>query len=78
MSSRWVAVRPQACLVIEDSPSGVKAALAARMWRITVTTPLTRAALHKQQVLPSRHVVDDPRQLLAAVSHIMETHSDHD
>jgi HAD superfamily hydrolase (TIGR01509 family) len=57
----------QECLVIEDSPAGVQAALAAGMWCIAVTTPFTRAAIHEKQLLDERWVVDDPDQLLSVV-----------
>jgi beta-phosphoglucomutase len=51
------------CLVIEDSPAGVKAALAACMWCIAVTTPFTKAAIHTGQLLAERWVVDDADNL---------------
>jgi beta-phosphoglucomutase-like phosphatase (HAD superfamily) len=59
--------------VIEDSPSGVKAALAAGMWCIAVTTPFTRNALHAEGLLDERWIVDDPDDLLAVVKEMMET-----
>jgi beta-phosphoglucomutase len=48
--ARELDVLPAECLVIEDSPSGVKAALAAEMWCIVVTTPMTRKTIHTQQL----------------------------
>lgn len=64
-------VAPAACLVIEDSPTGVKAALAAGMHCIAVTTDLTREAIHAQQLLPARQVVDDPTYLAAAIDSVL-------
>ena len=56
-------VDPGNCLVIEDSLAGVKAAHAAGMWCIAVTTSFTRKSVHAAQILEERWIVDDPAVL---------------
>ena len=67
-------VIPYECLVIEDSASGVKAALAAGMGCVAVTTDLTREGVHKLGALDKLFVVDSPHELLGVVKeYIAET-----
>lgn len=61
-------VVPDACLVIEDSPAGVAAAVRAGMWVVAVSTPFTRARLHECDLLDPRWIVDDPARLTAVVA----------
>lgn len=69
--STELGIPPQECLVIEDSPSGVKAALAAGMWCIAVTTPFTRDLLHTADLLEARWIVDDPATLMAVIGEML-------
>ena len=65
LMAREFNLKPKECLVIEDSPTGVKAALAAGMGCIAVTTDFTRKNLHESKLLGNRWVVDDPVNLKA-------------
>ncbi|RME81694.1 MAG: HAD family phosphatase [Caldilineae bacterium] len=65
--SRTLQIPPHECLVIEDSPAGVQAAIAADMHVIAVATPFTRERLHTSCLLPESHIVDDAVELLPAV-----------
>ena len=68
-------VIPAECLVIEDSPAGVQAALSAGMAVIAVSTPFTYKRLHAANLLPPEHLVDDPVRLPQVVADIMKTQS---
>jgi beta-phosphoglucomutase-like phosphatase (HAD superfamily) len=63
---------PGECLVIEDSPAGVQAAVTAGMHCVAVATPFTRAGLHGQMWLPLEWVVDDPAELLPVVERLLK------
>jgi HAD superfamily hydrolase (TIGR01509 family) len=63
LAARELGTEPEECLAIEDSPAGVRAALAAGMEAIAVTTELTRQKFCDTDLLDRRWVVDDPRTL---------------
>ena len=65
-------VSPAECMVIEDSPTGVKAALNAGMSVVAVSTPFTKKRLHESALLPEAHIVDDPDTLPGIVAHVIE------
>ena len=65
--SRELEVDAAESLVLEDSPTGVEAAIGAGMWCIAVTTPFTRDGVHKQALLPPEWIVDDPEQVSEVV-----------
>lgn len=65
-------VAPENALVLEDSPSGVQAALNANMHVIAVSTPFTKEGLHALNDLDPHFIVDNPdEELLARVREFM-------
>ncbi len=61
---------PSHCLVIEDSPAGVKAALAAKTEVLAVSTPFTKKRLHQMKDLDEKQIVDNPDKLIKTVEDI--------
>ena len=75
LAARKLEVQPQDCVVIEDSPNGVRAGVAAGMNVIAVATPFTIAGLHSSQVLEHAWVVHEPEELLGLVKDRIAEHN---
>ena len=75
MAAEKLEVPPQECLVLEDSPNGVRAGVAAGMNVVAVATPFTVAGLHSSQVLEHAWVVHDPEKLLEVVKERIAEHN---
>jgi HAD superfamily hydrolase (TIGR01509 family) len=74
--ARELGVEPGQCLIFEDSPAGAVAGLAAGMEVIAVTTDLTRQKFSDTDLLDRCTVVDDPRDLPAAVRRVISNYSE--
>jgi len=70
--AKELGVLPSECLVIEDSPTGVKAAMNAGMNVVAVSTPFTQKRLHESALLPETHIANDPDQLPGVVAHVID------
>ena len=64
LAARRFDLSPMECLVIEDSPNGVRAGVATGMSVIGFATPFTVKGLHDSRVLPHDRILHDSDKLL--------------
>lgn len=60
-------IKNERCIVLEGSPSGVRAAVAAGMMCVAVTTPFTKEGVHELGLLEERWIVDEPSRVSGVV-----------
>lgn len=65
---------PEEAVAIEDSPTGIEAALAAGLHCIGATTRYTRDRVHAESPLPEDRIVDDPEHLSHVLDELIQTH----
>ena len=75
LAAQKLGVSPGECLVLEDSPTGVRAGVAAGMNVVAVATPFTIAGLHSSDVLEHAWVVHDPGSLVEVVEARIAEHN---
>ena len=75
LAAQKLGVQAQDCLVLEDSPNGVRAGVAAGMNVIALATPFTIAGLHSSQVLEHAWMVHEPGSLLGVVRDRIAEHN---
>ena len=75
LAARLLGKVPRECLVFEDSPAGVQAAVTAGMSCIAVATPHSKEGLHRQALLRPEWIVDEPETLKDTVERLLRSES---
>ena len=75
LAASRIDVPPVECMVIEDSPTGVRAAVAAGMNTVAVATPFTFGGLHAGDIIDHDWVVHEPEALLETVERRILEHN---
>ncbi len=65
-------MKPDDCLVIEDSAAGIKAALNAHMHCVAATSDFTRRKVHESGLLDKEWIVDDLSDLQNRVKQLLK------
>lgn len=60
-------IESEECVVIEDSTTGIKAALSANMNVFAVTNSITRDSVYKSKLLDNKFIIDNPAELKTKV-----------
>jgi len=65
-------VEADECVVIEDSVTGVKAALSSKMNVFVVTNSITKGSVRKSKLLDKKFIIEDPAELRTRVYEFIE------
>jgi len=74
LAARRFDLSPEECLVVEDSPNGVRAAVAAGTNVIAFATPFTVKGLHDSKVIEHDRILHDSDKLLEMARRVIQEH----
>jgi beta-phosphoglucomutase-like phosphatase (HAD superfamily) len=68
-------IKPAECIAIEDSMTGIKAALAAKVNCIAATNDYTKQSVNKSKLLDHKWIVNDLKYLNSVTDEMIRLHS---
>ena len=71
-AARQLDISTANCLVIEDSATGIKAALAAGMVCLAVPSSFTRSGVEQSGFLPESHIASSPKRLQQTAERLLQ------
>jgi len=75
LAASRLGIPPEECLVIEDTPTGVSAGLAAGMSVVATSNDLTEESLNRHRDLDQQWHVHDPERLQSVVDQLIARHN---
>ncbi|MGC9343564.1 MAG: HAD family hydrolase [Bacteroidales bacterium] len=69
----FLGIKPEECLVVEDSVNGIKAGIKAGMSVFAVTNDITRESVHKAKILDKSFIIDELNELTPRIYQFLST-----
>ena len=73
LTMQRLGVEPENVIIVEDSPIGVRSAIASGAFWICVSTPFSRSAINATPSINPKWVINDPKILPTTVNRLIES-----